>query len=85
MSVPEYRDWVREVDVSVASVAFYQTGRTLLESGAEPRPIGVGVIEGDVMGVVGMPAMIGRSITTEDIRRGRACRDAGRGGMADAL
>jgi predicted permease len=70
MSVPEYRDWVREVDVSVASVAFYQTGRTLLESGAEPRPIGVGVIEGDVMGVVGMPAVIGRSITTVDIRRG---------------
>jgi predicted permease len=70
MSVPEFRDWVSEVEVAESSVASYQTGRTLVRSGSEPEAVGIGVIEGDIAGVLGMRAVIGRVITPAEIRGG---------------
>ncbi len=70
ISLPEYRDWVREVDVLDASAAFYTAGRTLTREGAEPEAITVGIVEGDLAAVVGLSPVLGRSITDEDVRRG---------------
>ncbi|HEX7090301.1 MAG TPA: ABC transporter permease [Longimicrobiales bacterium] len=67
-SWPEYEDWRREGD-QFAAIAAYASNLYTLEEAGDPVSVEAGMVTGDFQRVLGIPPLLGRALSSEDVER----------------